>query len=104
MKPLIPEITKLKPRKVLVVTSIGNPNKATPFLKALYGTAYGTKFKVFKPKGKKMEIGVLAARWPDAHLKPKNKWKGIWALQVSDFVKQSDLIQKDPKKIGRAHV
>jgi hypothetical protein len=96
MKPFKPEIVKLKSRKVLTVTTIGDPNKVKPGVSALFGTAYGTKFKVFKPKGKKMDIGVLAARWPDAHLKPKSKWKGIWALQVPDFVKQSDLLQKDP--------
>jgi hypothetical protein len=96
MRPFTPEITKLPKRTALTVTTVGNPNKATDVFPALYGTAYGTKFKVFKPKGKKMEIGECFAFWPDAHLKPKSKWTGIWNVAVSDFVKPKDLLQKDP--------
>ncbi len=44
-----------------------------------------------------MTVGPLSAYWPDAHRKPKSKWNGIWNLQVSDFVKAKDLLQKDPK-------
>lgn len=97
MKPFEPEITKIKAIKVLTVTTVGDPNKvAEPFMKALYGTAYGTKMKVFKPKGIKMEIGHLIGRWPDAHFKPKDEWTGIWGLEVPDYVNESDLLQKDP--------
>lgn len=64
---------------------------------ALYGTAYGTKFKVFKPKKKEMKIGAPSAFWPDAHLRPKAKWTAIWNLEVPTFVKQKDLLQKNPK-------
>lgn len=66
-------------------------------MKALYGTAYGAKMKVFKPKGVKMEVGPLIGRWPDAHLVPKNSWTGIWGLVVSDFVTTKDLLQKNPE-------
>ncbi len=44
-----------------------------------------------------MDIGNLSAFWPDAHLKPKSKWTGIWNLEIPSFVKQKDLLQKDPK-------
>jgi hypothetical protein len=103
MKPFTPGITTLPKRTVLTVTTIGNPNDAGDAIGALYGTAYTTKFKVFKPKGKEMKIGCLSAFWPDAHLKPKSKWKGIWNLEIPPFVKQNDLIQKNPTlpvKIG----
>ncbi len=96
MKAFKPELTTLDPIKVLTITSMGDPNKSEKVLSALYGTAYGTKFKVYKPKGKEMKLGKLIGRWPDAHLKPKDQWTGIWGLPVPDFVEQKDLIQKDP--------
>lgn len=102
MRPFIPEITKLPARQVLTVTTVGNPNKVTKdAMQALYGTAYGTKFKVFKPKKKEMKIGAASAFWPDAHLKPKAKWTAIWNLEIPAFVKQSDLIQKNPAMVAK---
>lgn len=98
MKPFVPEIVTIKPEKVLTVTSVGTPNKvAQAYIGALYGTAYSTKFKVYKPRGKKMEIGMLSCQWPNAHLAPKSKWIGKWELVVSKFVTQKDLLQKDPR-------
>jgi hypothetical protein len=96
MRALNPEITKIEPITVLTVTSIGDPNKSEQYFEALYGTAYATKFKVYKPLGKEMKFGKLIGRWPDAHLKPKNQWTGIWGLPVPDFVQESDLLQKNP--------
>lgn len=98
MRPLIPEVIKLPSRTVLTVTTVGAPGKvAQRAMQALYGTAYGTKFKVFKPKKKEMKIGFPSAVWPDALSKPKSKWTGIWSLEVPAFVKQKDLLQKDPE-------
>lgn len=96
MRALKPELTHVEPTTVLTITSIGDPNRSEKYLTALYGTAYGTKFKVFKPQGKDMKLGKLIGRWPDAHLKPKDQWKGIWGLPVPDFVNEGDLVQKDP--------
>lgn len=99
MKRNTPEITKIPLRIVLTVTTVGDPNVImADTMPLLYGTAYGTKFKVFKPKGKKMDVGPLSAFWPDAHLKPKSKWTGIWNLEISPFVVKKDVIQKDPKQ------
>lgn len=96
MKALVPEIRKLPKRSVLTITTIGNPNAtADHIFPALYGTAYGTKFKVFKPKKIDMKIGACSAFWPDAQVKPKAKWTGIWNLEVPGFVKAKDLVQKD---------
>ncbi len=98
MKPFVPQVSQIEPRTVLSVITLGDPNKvAQPYMKALYGTAYQTKMKFYKPQNKKMEIGKLSAFWPDAHLKPKDQWTGIWNLEVSDFVKQQDLMQKNPQ-------
>lgn len=66
-------------------------------MKALYGAAYWAKMKIYKPKGVKMELGKLSAFWPNAHLKPKSGWKGIWGVPVPDYVTEKDIIQKDPK-------
>jgi hypothetical protein len=96
MRALKPEFTTVDPITVLTITSVGDPNKTEKYFAALYGTAYTTKFKVYKPQGKQMAFGKLIGRWPDAHLKPKDQWTGIWGLPVPDFVKESDLIQKDP--------
>lgn len=98
MRAFTPQISKLIERKVLSVTSIGDPNKVMePYMKALYGAAYYAKMKVYKPKGIKMELGKLAARWPDAHLKPKGEWTGIWGIAIPPYVTEKDIIQKDPK-------
>ena len=96
MRALQPEFVKVDPITVMTITSVGDPNHSEKYFKALYGTAYGTKFKVFKPQGRNMSLGKLMARWPDAHLKPKSKWTGIWGLPVPDFVTTHDLVQKDP--------
>lgn len=97
MKAFTPQITILPDRKVVSVTSVGDPNKVTePYMKALYGAAYYAKMKVYKPKGIKMELGKLSALWPDAHKKPKDQWTGIWGVVVPDYVSEKDIIQKDP--------
>ena len=97
MKAFTPTLTKLADRRVISVTSIGDPNVVMePYMKALYGAAYWAKMKVYKPKGVKMELGKLVAQWPDAHLKPKDKWTGVWGVPVPDYVSDKDLTQKDP--------
>lgn len=97
MRPFIPELITLPKRAVLTVTLVGSPDKsAQSAMPALYGTAYGTKFKVFKPKKKEMKIGAPSVFWPDAHKKPKMKWTAIWNLEIPAFVKQKDLLQKVP--------
>lgn len=105
MKAFVPETIKLPERKVLAITSVGDPNKVgKEVFGALYGTAYTTKFKTFKPKGVKMELGKLCALWPDAHLKPKGEWTGIWAIPVPDYVTDADIIQKDLKMLVKLEI
>lgn len=98
MKAFVPHLVELPDRKVITATSIGDPSKVgDDFYKALYGAVYHAKMKIYKPKGVKMEVGKLAAMWPDAHLKPRDKWTGIWGVFVPDYVKNEDLVQKNPK-------
>lgn len=99
MGALKPELITLPDRKVLTVTTVGDPSMVgDEAFSRLYGTAYGTKFKVYKPAGKQVVFGKLCALWPDAHLKSKEKWTGIWAVPVPDFYVEADLVQKDPTK------
>jgi hypothetical protein len=99
MKAFTPEIVTLPDRKMLVATSVGDPNiVGDEVFTRLYGTAYSTKFKVYKPRGLAVTFGKLCALWPDAHLKPKDEWTGIWAVPVPDFYEDDDLIQKDPAR------
>lgn len=82
-------------QKVAVVKSVGDPNKvAEGVMPALYGAVYKLKFEL-KAKGKEFKVGKLKARWPDAHLKPKNEWTAYWALEVPEDT--TELFQKDPK-------
>ena len=97
MKALIPEIIKLPKRTTLSLTVVGDPITTPEVFPALYGTAYGTKFKTFKPRGIKMAVGKVSAFWPDAHRKPKARWTGIWHLEIPEYVTKKDIIQKNPK-------
>ena len=98
MRAFVPELTRLPRRRVLTVTTVGSPNKvAQRCVNALFGTAYSTKFKAYEPKGKKMQVGLLACRWVNALKAPPAKWEARWGLEVSPFVAGRDLKQADPK-------
>ncbi len=97
MRAFVPQLTRLPRRRVLTVTTIGNPNQvAQRCINALFGTAYGTKFKVFGAKPK-MQVGLLACRWVNAMKAPVSKWEARWGLEVSPFVTGRKLLQADPK-------
>jgi hypothetical protein len=77
-----------------VVRTVGNPNVVIePAAKALYGAVYPLKF-VLKKQGIPFTVEPLRARWPDAHLRPKDEWTALWALPVPDDTLV--LTQKDP--------
>jgi len=99
MKAFTPEVVTLPDRKMLTGTVNGDPgNAGEEFFPRLYGTAYATRFKVYKPLGLKVTFGKLCALWPNAHLAPREEWIGMWALPVPDFYEEKDLIQKDIDK------
>lgn len=80
-----PEIVELPDRKVAVVTSIGSPDVvADQVFPALYGAVYTLKFTRKKTGESDFKVGPLAAKWPDAHLVPKDQWTGHWALPVPE--------------------
>jgi len=63
-------------------------------LPALFGSVYKLKFEL-KRKGVTFKVGKLRARWPDAHLLPKDQWTGIWGLSVPEDT--TSLPQKVPE-------
>lgn len=97
MKSRTPRITTLPNRTVITVSTIGAPTTvAQPAIERLFGTAYGTKFKVMKPAGRDWKIGQLAARWLTDPAAPKTSWHAEWGLEVPAGTTVPELIQKDP--------
>ncbi|MBM4446478.1 MAG: hypothetical protein FJ023_03885 [Chloroflexi bacterium] len=81
-----PQILHMPSQKMAVVYTKGDPNKvAAEFLPALYGSVYKLKFDL-KKKGIEFKVSGLRARWPNAHLAPKNDWLGIWGLPIPDKI------------------
>jgi hypothetical protein len=87
MRPLEPEIVEMPARKMAVVTSKGDPNEVgEQVFPALYGSAYTLKFSRKKQGLETFKVTGLRARWPDAHLVPKDQWTAHWAIPVPDDV------------------
>lgn len=96
MKPFTPEIIELPARKMAVVTSKGDPNVVgEAIFKPLYGAVYTLKFDLKKRGIEPFKVEALRARWPDAHLVPKDQWTAHWALPIPDDTES--LTQKIPE-------
>ena len=81
-----PQIMDMPSQNMAVVYSKGDPNEVGPqVMPALYGSVYTLKFSL-KKKGVDFKVGTLRARWPDAHIVPKDQWSGIWGLPIPDEV------------------
>jgi hypothetical protein len=79
-----PRLVTLPATTMAVVTTRGDPNVVGgEAMKALYGAVYRLKF-VLKKRGAEFKVSPLRARWPDAHLGPKEEWTGIWGLPLPD--------------------
>jgi hypothetical protein len=89
-----PHVIELPPQRMAVVTTVGDPNMVgEQAMSALYGAVYTLKFAL-KKQGREFKVGALRARWPDAHLTPKEEWLGIWGLPIPDDT--TELVQKVP--------
>jgi hypothetical protein len=89
-----PQILEMPPQRMAVVYTQGEPNSVGPdVMSALYGAVYNLKFAL-KKQGRDFKVASLRARWPDAHLVPKDQWQGIWALPIPDDT--TELVQKKP--------
>jgi hypothetical protein len=82
-------------QKMAVLKGVGAPDKVfADLMPALYGSVYTLKFARKKAGLPDFKVGACRARYPDAHLKPKDKWTIIMGLAVPEDV--TALPQKVP--------
>ncbi len=80
-----PQILEIPPQKMAVVHARGAPDKVFPeTMPALYGSVYTLKFDLKKKGLPTFEVSGLRARYPDAHLVPKEKWTHIIGLPIPE--------------------
>jgi len=82
---LEPKILEMPPQKMAVVTGKGTPDEVfSKLMPALYGSVYTLKFDLKKRGLPTFKVSGLRARYPDAHLKPKEEWTHIIGLPVPE--------------------
>ena len=80
-----PQILEMPPQKMAVVRGQGTPDKVfSELMPALYGSIYTLKFGLRKKRLPTFKVSGLRARYPDAHLVPKEEWIHIMGLPVPD--------------------
>ena len=90
-----PQIREMPPQKMAVVYSKGAPDKVfSEVMPALYGSVYTLKFDLKKKGLPTFKVSGLRARYPDAHLVPKEEWTHIIGLPVPEDT--TSLPQKVP--------
>ena len=78
-----PQILEMPPQKMAVVQAKGAPDEVfAELMPALYGSAYTLKFDLKKQGLPAFKVSGLRARYPDAHLAPKDKWTIIVGLPI----------------------
>ncbi|MBI3361911.1 MAG: GyrI-like domain-containing protein [Chloroflexi bacterium] len=91
-----PKIVKKPKQKMAVVVSHGDPNVVgSKVFPALYGAVYKHKFALKKAGKETFKVEPPRARWPDAHLVPKDQWTGIWGIPIPSHTRA--LPQPDPE-------
>ena len=90
-----PQILEMPPQKMAVVHGKGTPDKIfSELMPALYGSVYTLKFDLKKKGLPTFKVSGLRARYPDAHLVPKEEWTHIIALPIPEDT--TSLTQKVP--------
>ena len=90
-----PQILEMATQKMAVVHAKGAPDKVFPeFMPALYGSVYTLKFDLKKKGLPTFKVSGLRARYPDAHLVPKEEWTIITGLPIPEDT--TSLPQKVP--------
>ena len=80
-----PQILEMPPQKMAAVQAKGAPHNVFPkVMPALYGSVYTLKFDLKKKGLPTFKVTGLRARYPDAHLVPKDEWTHIIALPIPD--------------------
>lgn len=78
-----PQILEMPSQKMAVVHAKGAPDKVFPeVMPALYGSVYTLKFDRKKQGLPAFKVSGLRARYPDAHLVPKEEWTHIIGLPI----------------------
>lgn len=90
-----PQILEMPPQKMAVVRAKGAPDKVfLETMPALYGSVYTLKFDLKKKGLPTFKVSGLRARYPDAHLVPKDEWTHIIGLPIPEDT--ASLPQKVP--------
>ncbi len=90
-----PQILEMPSQKMALVSAKGAPDKVfSEFMPALYGTVYTLKFDLKKKGLPAFKVSGLRARYPDAHLVPKDEWTHIIGLPIPEDT--TSLFQKIP--------
>jgi len=90
-----PVIMEMPAQKMAVVKGVGAPDKVfADLMPALYGSVYTLKFARKKAGLPDFKVGASRARYPDAHLVPKDRWTIIVGLPIPEDV--ATLPQKVP--------
>ena len=90
-----PQILEMPPQKMAVVHARGAPDKVFPeTMPALYGSVYTLKFDLKKRGLPTFKVSGLRARYPDAHLIPREDWTHIIGLPIPEDT--TSLPQKVP--------
>jgi hypothetical protein len=80
-----PQIIEMPPQKMAVVRGKGTPDKVfAELMPALYGSVYTLKFDLKKKGLPTFKVSGLRARYPDAHLVPKEQWTHIIGLPIPE--------------------
>ena len=80
-----PQILEIPAQKMAVVYGKGAPDKVFPeLMPTLYGSVYTLKFTLKKMGLPDFKVSGLRARYPDAHLVPKDEWTHIIGLPLPE--------------------
>jgi hypothetical protein len=80
-----PQIIEMPAQKMAVVRGKGTPDKVfAELIPALYGSVYTLKFDLKKKGLPTFKVPPMRARYPDAHLVPKEQWTHIIGLPIPE--------------------
>ena len=90
-----PQMLEMPPQKMAVVHVKGAPDKVfAETMPALYSSVYTLKFDLKKKGLPTFKVSGLRARYPDAHLVPREEWTHIIGLPIPEDT--TSLPQKVP--------
>ncbi len=90
-----PQILEIPAQKMAADTGKGAPDKVfAELMPSLYGSVYTLKFDLKKKGLPTFKVSGLRARYPDAHLVPKEEWTHIIGLPIPEDT--TSIPQKTP--------